>query len=595
MTTERKIFQGEIEPTKNMVEVIQPLGVDLFWSDLEEAKERRKLSEKLDIIFNKIKDVNMDVEEALGNGLILPDELADFYDNFANFIDKDPNHSRIILYLPLELLPNLNKSENKPNYLIEAEDKFAKSYKDGWVRLLFESEIRAEYNDGDVLEPGLGEPSRVRKAGHLTSELIKRGIVSLEEVDLIREINVNDEELINSINEGLKEDNCQENWISFSWEMLTRDLEKIEENYGLGSINDSGQNMKDKNQKGSIPSNKMSRERLTWKKWQEREKTFDKYAKSIEDPETIKLLLKTDEVDPAYKIIGLKAIFNQSCLNEVGWNIILEQWQTGTTQIRDIIIGGLNCYKQSGLDVESYIKYLGIKNMPDLSLPFPVSLEQLRQSDFSNLVEATKKFNTNSILVENIYPIILSFGSKIKGYANIDSDQDVAIFFRPTANWEDREKVLTEIKKNPELEGLSKVCEFWTKENDERIGIKVMPGNIWGVLGPEGINYIFGGVWVGDGQEIKKIQHNLLERYLNLSNFGNKKDLARFQLLRQLENDILRCRLLHKGFRRFYPNKIDLKKKTNQSIDGESAFWDPGFRRVATKLFLSRVFLPDLS
>jgi hypothetical protein len=28
-------------------------------------------------------------------------------------------------------------------------------------------------------------------------------------------------------------------------------------------------------------------------------------------------------------------------------------------------------------------------------------------------------------------------------------------------------------------------------------------------------------------------------------------------------------------------------------VDYESAFWDPGYRRVATQIFVSRVFLPD--
>ena len=35
--------------------------------------------------------------------------------------------------------------------------------------------------------------------------------------------------------------------------------------------------------------------------------------------------------------------------------------------------------------------------------------------------------------------------------------------------------------------------------------------------------------------------------------------------------------------------------KNSDLIDWKSDYWDPGYRRIATKLFLSRVFLPDLS
>ena len=71
----------------------------------------------------------------------------------------------------------------------------------------------------------------------------------------------------------------------------------------------------------------------------------------------------------------------------------------------------------------------------------------------------------------------------------------------------------------------------------------------------------------------------------------------RINWLRQLELEALQYRLMHKGYSRFYPlNAMAETTKTQNSflIDSESAFWDSGYRRLATKLFISRVFLPAI-
>jgi hypothetical protein len=69
---------------------------------------------------------------------------------------------------------------------------------------------------------------------------------------------------------------------------------------------------------------------------------------------------------------------------------------------------------------------------------------------------------------------------------------------------------------------------------------------------------------------------------------------ARMVWLGELERDVLQYRLMHKGYRRFFPPRGGIDRFRAQGLDPESVFWDSGYRRLATKLFVSRVFLPQL-
>ncbi len=52
---------------------------------------------------------------------------------------------------------------------------------------------------------------------------------------------------------------------------------------------------------------------------------------------------------------------------------------------------------------------------------------------------------------------------------------------------------------------------------------------------------------------------------------------------------------MHKGYRHFFPKKGNLETEHSDNVDSDSAFYDSGYRRLATQLFINRVFLPQLS
>ncbi len=151
---------------------------------LEQSVERRELMDGLVRVFRQVPDVTMEISQAVDQGLIDHEEVLQLYQRLTEFLARDPNNARLLLYLPFELLPD-RRSEQLTD---PREEDFVTSYRDHWQKLLAESDVRANFVDGDILESqlGRGDPPHVKKAAHLVPELVARGFVSAQEViDLI--------------------------------------------------------------------------------------------------------------------------------------------------------------------------------------------------------------------------------------------------------------------------------------------------------------------------------------------------------------------------------------------------------------------------
>ncbi len=103
------------------------------------------------------------------------------------------------------------------------------------------------------------------------------------------------------------------------------------------------------------------------------------------------------------------------------------------------------------------------------------------------------------------------------------------------------------------------------------------------------------GAWCGDSKAIAELQAKLIPQYL-FSNGTTIMDVdARSIWLNEIEHTTLKYRLMHKGYSRFSASQLETHTPHSDLIDGDSAFYDPGYRRLATELFLKKVFLPQLS
>lgn len=582
----------------NTVQFSEPIASNLLVHEYGlEAAIRFSLNEKFEAVIEKGKD----------NKLTEADRKT-FYSELTSFLESDTNNGRIILYIPFEVLPDLKTDDSS-----EAV-KLADSIKSAWFRLLYESEVRAVYVDGDELEPEVGIPARVRKAAHLSPFLIERGILTedylLDIFDLSDEIELDEsllagfvaakdlkvvterfwtEVCIMAKDKNIDIPNNQNvevpNYFSNPNEVLTNFTQE------LASINN-------KYSDESPYVKNMTQKRAKWEKSVKIEELRNETADLLA-PFILDRSISLDELDGVG--LAMRSLFKaiklskSKSLLEENENKIIDKWFHGSTHEKEEIKTGLNHIVRLGVDTTLH-KRLSI-DILDLSEPMPINMPEFLRADGKILKDIARKIKEDPEISKYIYPSILVFGSRIRGYARIDGDFDMAIFVKPNITWGDRSKIISILStKMPEIKNIDRVMEYWISEKDGDYSIKVPDSKLPDtVIGPQQIHFIWGGVWLGDSQMTNKLKSDLVKKYTNLERFEEQKETVRTTLLRQIELSVLQYRLMHKGYKKLYPSAKSEKIEALKSIDGNSDFWDKGFRRIATNLFLKSVFLPDLS
>jgi len=197
---------------------------------------------------------------------------------------------------------------------------------------------------------------------------------------------------------------------------------------------------------------------------------------------------------------------------------------------------------------------------------------------------------TDSDLKKYLMPVIILFGSRIKGYGTQSADLDIAVFVRPDIPFEDRpnmQKHLKKILSGEKIQG--KALEFWLTHEGSVLRIQDFP-DADAALGDSTLTHVlFGGVWCGMKESSHELHEKLLVPYLYATDQKKRK-----VWLEEIERDTLQYRLMHKGYERFFPKQGGMCTQNPDMIDSKSMFWDSGYRRLATKLFIKKVFLPQL-
>ncbi|MFA6184645.1 MAG: nucleotidyltransferase domain-containing protein [Candidatus Shapirobacteria bacterium] len=554
----------------NEIEISGPIGVDIFLS--EEGKDRRDLYKKLKNIFNKIPDVNMDFDEAYEKDLVGNEDLIDIYDGLGKFIEEDvENNSRIILYLPSQLLPNMEKEING-EILRKSRKKFSEVYKKSWIRLLFEEDWRADFVDGDILEAGLGEPVPVRKVAHLVSDILEKKIIDYEEIKKI--VNVcDDENLKINLTEGL---------------IVAADKKIVNFDFDEKLVDKLFDLQKPKIDKSFI----ISRARIRWenqvKKEKETEKKSEVICQKIIDGE-----IEFSEINEIAEIVGIFKAGEKINLIEKYLPLVYDCWIKNKNIFENDIKSGLSHWKNLGIISDEVLEKFKTK-LPEFNQLMAIKTKEMVKKDFEIFREAVIKIKEDGELMKYIYPTFLVFGSRVKGYAGVEADIDAAIFFRPETTFERREEILERLhQKIPALKTVEKILEYWIDKKDEKFGFK-NPEQNGKIIGVKEIHIFWNGIWISSNNEFKKISQDITKKYLNLERFGKQKKTIITVFLLKLEMDIIQNRFMHKGYRYFYPSKKSKGTVHSDLIDWQSDFWEPEFRRIATQLFLSRVFLPEI-
>lgn len=585
--------------------IIQPLGVELSLTGshspsnlpeniasnpklLEQAQFRRELSQTMRQIFNLCKGNN--VWHSLHEGLISETQLHSLYQQLNQLLQSDEDHSRLLLYLPFEILPDMINIVEVSPALNQSMLEFVEVYRQGWLRLLHESEPRASFVDGDIHELGMEEPERIRKAAHLIPELMKVGIIDTPFLlDLYNELM--DSELQKSLSDGIIAARNQELISDESWNLLAK--------FYLQTI------------KTNIPTTAVdypiSPERVKWLKTIELDKAIEESSHLLSQKISTGEI-NIDELKPELVDVGaLRGIFlaaeNVSTVDYLRAEAICNQAarllkslrREGPIKIQDEIANGLNRWHKLNLISDKTLEAYDVLPV-DLSLSLPISTDKLLSEHRDMLKRASEKIATHPELSKYLYPFFLVFGSRIKGYATSNPDLDLAIMFKPDVDFTHRKSILkTLLAEIPELSAVDKILEFWTTRKEDQISLRPAEVEVSNMVSAPQIHFILGSAIIGDNDQAKTIMSELLLKYLDLSRFGDQKNQVRAHLIRQIELDILQYRLMHKGYRKFH--SVRRRPSFNQSelINYESDFWDSGYRQTASLLYLSRVFLPDLS
>lgn len=568
--------------------LMNPSECNQLWGDLEiasQADERARCAKVLEKLFSSLPNPNTSLEAAIDQKMISPKLAGDAYNELSKVL-SDPEYKRLLLYLPFDILPRSSWS-TEDEALNQALSQFKDSYKHAWYSLLTIHDVRANFVDGDVIEVEYreGDLPRVVKAAHLTPALLSKGLVSYREI----------EELLQISDDPILQESLQE--------ALTA--------YGLLANQGDDQTHAKDQQTKSLPIMPTTKERQIWLNYQQDEARLQKKAQKISS------FIITDDLQPtsiewtdtqdesSYRAIaeGIYNAIETSAWQDIGhakatyskYKPMLDQlWREAESpSIKEQTAKTFRRLYRLGIIDREELDQLGI-SLPTLKGPFSENLNLIAE-DIDRLKRISSAIGSTPLLNATLYPAILVNGSRLKGYAEHISDFDTSVFVRPGADEADKERMRELVYPLFAREGYNhEPSEFWLQEENEKLKVRSFPDFDKRRADSYWAHTLFGSAWVGDETEIQLIQKRLLPTYFENSEENIHGRKARELYIEELERDRLQYRLLHKGYSRHYPTyPRDLW--THQSeIDGDAAFWDPGYRQLATQIYLNSVFLPKL-
>lgn len=499
--------------------------------------KRIELSSKLEEI-NGNKDLERSLEEIL----------------------EDPNNKRLILYLPFEL--------------IQKNSQFIEKYKKSFLSLLNEIDLREDFNFGDIPEhkdKQTRELPKVSKICHLIPILLEKGIFNIAELQNIID-NQNNKIIINSFcdifnillekklltnEELINLSNSKHIEIRNSIKLAKLNLEETElTNLDYNTLIEQYLLELDKN------TNKIKdvgNKRLEWVKYQNKEEILNKYIKLLgnkSEKEILDIILYTNNTEE----IDLWVRYLENNINK---NITIIETLLNTESFK---------YKDNFTELQNKIINKDFKKE-------------------NSLEETEKKIKNISIEIEKdlwlkdkIYSAFLLNGSNLKGYADTNSDLDISIFIKPETDFKERKELQNKLQIILDKLNINgSILEFWLEQKDNSLKVKTFE-SYDEHLGDNAMTHPLISPFYGNQKEIEILQKSLIPYYLQ----SQDKDI----LLKNSEHILLQYRLLHKGYYKNHLRENILNSQFNNDVDGDSPFFDSGYRKLATKIYLEKIYLP---
>ena len=598
---------------------------------IEQTLKRRELSNLFSAIIANLPRPNMELAEAIAGGYVTADQVGELYCALSELLEDNNDYERLILYLPFEFLPS---ATNPPTgELGQAAKRFCRAYLKAWRNLLNIQDVRANFVDGDVLEvtQRTGDLPRVVKAAHLLPRLIQKGLLSVQDAINLAE-NSDDPLLQNSIAETLPVMDdlallngqaierikwsavpviCKALYFINNKKITVSDEAALPEPITLAAVEEylrqSERQLATRNHRG------ITAKRKKWLSQQALQQTIETLGRSIASAikrqnlpiETVADFLSTQASSASHQALieGIRTAIEETAARSVGEAQALYQHYRSTLlvlyaknnpAVMEAIAKTFRRLYQLDLAPQEQLSHLGII-IPSLAGPFSDNLK-LFGPELQDISQVVGIIESDPRLNRLLYPVVLAYGSRLKGYGEVSADIDLAVFVRPETAFVKRQELRQLLKDVlPETVYADDIVEFWLKDQDGLLAVDDLNGWETSVGESYWTHVLFGAAWVGQPEQVQELQQRLLTPYLYRTGkiiYGhNAKNLY----LEELERDTLQYRLLHNGYQRFFPPCGGLDAPHAPLVDGQSAFWDSGYRQLATKLFLSRVFLPELS
>ncbi len=453
---------------------------------------------------------------------------------------EDPEYQRIALYLPFELLPHKNWQTVSKD-ATETTDRFKQAYVAAWDALLGVHDVRANFTNGDVIEHEHrgGELDRVVKAAHLAPFIVARGVVEQTYID----------QLAYGASDPLLRSSIQE-----SYNPAARD--KTADVY-------------------AVPAVALTPERLAWIERDAVSKKFRDQAARVACELLAGHAVDQSKLPPEVYERAVCNVITHIAQQDFG------RAQDVYAQHKTLFEVGADDISENRREIISKLGRLGIitdaqSAFPNLAGPWSQNMERM-SADIEAAHELAASIMKHEYLSERLFHIALLSGSRLKGYGTVASDTDAAVIVRPEVSPDEQDRIRAELKAIAPTG--QDFAEYWTRQDGGMLRIRDLVDSDNLTAKSYWAHGLFNAAWVGNKASIASVQTLLLPSFFTVSTE------LRGQSLERLEQDALQYRLLHTGYDRHYP-RYDTR--------GGSAFWDAGYRRLATELFVDTVFLPKL-
>ncbi len=576
---------------------------------VQEANMRLSLSKNLNTLYAHAPYADTDIKDII-TGTISNEQASDLYESLADFLE-DMANDRLILYLPFEMLPD-HTWNPQSTALAHALKRFVHAYMKGWARLLSVSDVRANFIDGDVIEEEMRNASpltRVVKAAHLIPKLIEKGLISLPYIKQLTEDNRGNI-LEASIADTLpvladlgfiEKSTAQDQYENTNVSLPFATAWNVDQLPQLSSMLRS-----DIERANTMLAQGITSARTHWLMKENERKVIEAYAlrmaqmihtESLALCELKEFLFSQRNIRAALTAIiaARKAVEHNAHTHREKANAIRDActdffknaWDGDNPDICDAITVTLSRWHALGIIDRSLLDTYDIPP-PRFDAPFSILRTHIN-SEIEEALTAVDIIHKDPALSSFLYPALILFGSRVKGYGTTSADLDLAVFVKPNTPIEKRFEVqqsLKRIRGGKYREG--KALEFWLQQSsDGMLSVRDFP-HTDNALGDSTLTHVlFQGVWCGTDNSVRDLHEKLLTPYLH-------EHHARSIWLEEMERDILQYRLMHRGYGRFFPEIGGIQTAHSTGIDSESMFWDSGYRRLATKLFVTKVFLPQL-